>query len=172
MKQLLVFLLILTGMEISSCDKKPANGNADDVIIENEEIKLVISGEGIAKSLLYKPANIECLKEGSKVPVSVITEERPYQNEIKLAYPTKRTTFKSNSARKNGDKLIIGFELIPWEATINLKITPNYIGFTLEGFNLTVKDYGIAMNEPPISEMWFLQLPVRDLGHYGDWLNV
>ena len=65
---------------------------------------------------------------GKKVPISTITEPRPYQNEVKLAYPNKRTTFKSNSVRKEGDKLIIGYELIPWEATVSVKITPDYIG--------------------------------------------
>ncbi len=134
-------------------------------------MKLVISGDGIAKSLIYKPGNTECLIQGKKVPVSTITEPRPYQNEVKLAYPNKKTTFKSNSVRKEGDKLIIGYELIPWEATVSVKITPDYLAFTLEAFNLT-EDYGISMTEPPISEMWFLRLPVRNLGHWGDWLNV
>lgn len=46
----------------------------------------------------------------------------------------------------------------------------DYIGFTLEKINLTVKDYGINMDEPAISEMWFLQLPVKNRGHFGDWL--
>jgi hypothetical protein len=170
MKQLLLLLLMLTGIIVSSCAGKTTI-SSNDVIIENDEIKLVISQDGIAKSLVYKPGNTECLILGSKVPISAITEERPYQNEIKLAYPTKRTTYKANSIRKEGDKLIIGFELIPWEATVTVKITPNYIGFTLEAFNLT-EDYEIDMTEPPISEMWFLQLPVKKLGHYGDWLNV
>ena len=131
-----------------------------------------MSKEGYAKSLVYKPTSEECLIAGKKIPLCTITQERPYQNEIKLAYPTKETTFKSNSVRREGDKLIVGFELIPWEAVISLKITPVYIGFTIEDFRLTVEDYGISMDEPAISEMWFLQLPVRNRTHYGDWLNV
>jgi hypothetical protein len=153
-----------------SCAEKAAN-NTDDVIIENDQMKLVITGDGIAKSLIYKPGNIECLIQGKKVPVSTITEPRPYQNEVKLAYPNKKTTFKSNSVRKEGDKLVIGYELIPWEATVGVKIASDYLAFTIEAFNLT-EDYGISMTEPPISEMWFLRLPVRNLGHWGDWLNV
>ncbi|MDA0337380.1 MAG: hypothetical protein O2782_19630 [bacterium] len=70
-----------------------------------------------------------------------------------------------------GDTLTFGYELIPWEATVTVKIAEDYVAFTLEAFNLT-EDYGIAMTEPPISEMWFLRLPVRDMGHWGDWLNV
>lgn len=156
---------------IVSCNPgKKSSGN--DVIIENEEFRLAISPEGYAKSLLYKTGNEELLIQGQQVPVCTITQERPYQNEVKLAYPTKETTFRANSARKEGDKLIIGFELIPWEAVIGLKITPSYIGFTIEDFRLTVKDYGIAMDEPAISEAWFMQLPVKNRSHWGDWLNV
>ena len=176
MKRYLLFFLMLTGIAISSCVEKTANvaktnDAAMDVIIENDQMKLVSSGDGLAKSLVYKPGNIECLIQGKKVPVSIITEPRPYQNEVKLAYPNKRTTFKSNRVKKEGDKLIIGYELIPWESTVSVKITADYIAFTLEAFNLT-EPYGITMTEPPISEMWFLRLPVKNLGHWGDWLNV
>jgi hypothetical protein len=170
MKRFLLLLLMLTGILILSfVSKKTTNNN--DVIIENDQIKLVITSDGIAKSLVFKPTNTECLIEGKRVPISTITEPRPYQNEIKLAYPNKKTTFKSNSVRKEGDKLVIGYELIPWEAKVGVKITPDYLAFTIESFNLT-EDYGISMTEPPISEMWFLRLPVRNLGHWGDWLNV
>jgi len=142
-----------------------------DVVIENGHIRLTIAGDGVVRSLVFKPTGTECLVQGKRIPVSTITEPRPYQNEIKLAYPNKRTTFKSNSVRKEGDKLIIGYELIPWEATVSVKTAADYIAFTLEAFSLT-EEYGIEMTEPPISEMWFLRLPVRDLGHWGDWLNV
>jgi hypothetical protein len=156
---------------IVSCN--PGKKSSDnDVIIENEEFRLAISPEGYAKSLLYKPGNEELLIRGQQVPVCTVTQERPYQNEVKLAYPTKETTFRANSVRKEGDKLIIGFELIPWEAVIGLKITPSYIGFTIDDFRLTVRDYGIAMDEPAISEAWFMQLPVKNRSHWGDWLNV
>ncbi len=164
-------LLAVVAVLIFSCKGNEQKSN-DDIVIENDQARLVIAADGIVKSLFHKPSQTECLIPGKKVPVSVITEERPYQNEIKLAYPTRKTSFKANSIRKEGDKIIIGFELIPWEATVRIKITPDYLGFTIEDFKLTVKDYGISLTEPPVSEMWFLQLPVRNLGHYGDWLNV
>jgi hypothetical protein len=170
MKRFFKLLLTLAGIIIiSSCNKNKIIN--EDVIIENDQVKLIIAKDGFAKSLLYKPTNTECLIHGKKIPISTITEPRPYQNEIKLAYPNKKTTFKSNSVRKEGDKLIIGYELIPWEAKVGIKIARDYLAFTIESFNLT-EDYGILMTEPPISEMWFLRLPVRNLGHWGDWLNV
>jgi hypothetical protein len=171
MKSLRLFLPIIAGLLITTCTtNKPVA--EDDIIIENAQYKMIISKDGYAKSLIQKSTLEECLMTGVKIPVCTITQERPYQNEIKLAYPTKETTFRANSVRKEGNKLIVGFELIPWEAVIGLKITPGYIGFTIEDFKLTVEDYGIAMDEPAISEMWFLQLPVRNRTHYGDWLNV
>ena len=142
-----------------------------DVVIENKQMKLVITSGGLVKNLVFKPTHTECLIQGKRVPLSTITEPRPYQNEIKLAYPSKRTTFNCNAVRREGDKLILGYDLIPWEATVCVKTAADYIAFTLEAFNLT-EAYGITMTEPPISEMWFLRLPVRDLGHWGDWLNV
>jgi hypothetical protein len=168
-----IFTLLMLSMSIFlvTCTNDGMD-NPEDIIIENDQFKLVIGKNGISKSLVYKPGNIECLIEGKKVPISTITEPRPYQNEIKLAYPNQETTFKSNAIRMEGDKLIIGYELIPWEAIVSVKINPDYIGFTIEGFNLTIENYGITMTEPPISDMMFLRLPVKNLGHYGDLLNV
>ncbi len=170
MNRFQLLFLVLAGILIASCGDNKTTG-VDDVVIENDEIRLIISSDGLAKSLIHKPSGMECLTGNKRVPVSTITEPRPYQNEVKLAYPNKKTTFKSNSVRKEGDKLIIGYELIPWEATVRIKTSPDYLAFTMEAFNLT-EDYGITMTEPPISEMCFLRLPVRNLGHWGDWLNV
>lgn len=170
MKRFQLLLLAVAGILICSCGNK-TTVRPDDILIENDEIRLVISQDGIAKSLFHKPTGTECLISNKKIPISTITEPRPYQNEVKLAYPNKKTIFKSNRVRKDGDKLIIGYELIPWEATLSIKPAADYIAFTLDAFNLT-EDYGITMTEPPISEMWFLRLPVKNLGHWGDWLNV
>ncbi len=171
MKRSFIPLLSALCVFIMFSDGSMAYG-AENVTIENDRIKLTISSDGIATSLVCKPTGAECLMQGVNIPICTLTQERPYQNEIKLAYPTKETTFKANSVRRDGDTLIVGFELIPWEAIIHITTTPVYIGFRLDDFRLNVSDYGINMTEPPVSEMWFLQLPVRERGHYGDWLNV
>ncbi len=98
MKLPLPFLILIPAI-ILSCSR-PGQKINDDITIENEDFRLAISPEGFAKSLTYKPSNTECLIKDKKIPFSTITEERPYQNEVKLAYPTKKTTFKSNSIRK------------------------------------------------------------------------
>ncbi len=170
MRRLYILLQGLAFTCLLSCTGGSQN-DLNNIIIENDQMKLVISADGYAKSLVCKATGTECLVQGKKTALSTITEPRPYQNEVKLAYPNKKTTFKSNRIRKEGDKLIIGYELIPWESTVKINTKPDYIAFTLEAFNLT-EDYGITMTEPPISEMWFLRLPVKNLGHWGDWLNV
>jgi len=66
MKRFLFLLLMLAGIIISSCADKTTVSN-NDVVIENDEIKLVISQDGIVKSLMHKPTNTECLIQGKKM---------------------------------------------------------------------------------------------------------
>ena len=40
-----------------------------DVIIENSEMKLILTDEGKAKSLVHKPSGTECLSGGGYEPV-------------------------------------------------------------------------------------------------------
>ena len=102
-----------------------------EIVIENNLFKLVISSDCCAKSLIFKPLNEECLYIDKKFPIFSITEKRPFNNEIKLAHPNKRTTFNANKVRREDDKLIIGFELILFEAVVKIKETPEYISFEL-----------------------------------------
>ena len=172
MKRLyILFLITMISVIFISCtnNKKDNMGN---IVIENEQIKLIIANNGIVENLLFKPTNEECLVKGKNISISSITQARPWNNEIKLAYPNKEMTFQANSVRREGDKLIVGYELIPYEAVIKLKITSKYIRFSLEDFIVEDNDYRIRISEPPVSEMWFLQLPVRDRTHFGEWLNV
>lgn len=146
----------------------------EDIVIENNQVQLTIGSNGVAKSLLYKPTHEECLLAGDSIPIFSVTQERPYHNEIKLAHPNKRMTFKANSIRREEDKLIIGFELVPYDAVIRINETPDYIGFTFEDFRVhpnVYPDY-LKMTPPPASEICFLQLPVRNRKNFGEWLNV
>lgn len=151
-----------------------AANNEEDIVIENEQVRLVFGSNGIAKSLVYKPSGEECLDLRDETPVFSVTQERPYHNEIKLAYPNKRMTFKANSVRREGDKLIVGFDLVPYDAVIRIKETPDYIGFTFEDFMVHPNVYPgyLKITPPPATEICFLQLPVRNREHFGEWLNV
>ena len=65
------------------------------IIIENKELCLTLGEDCIAKSLVCKKTGEECLMQGENLPLFSLTEDRPYNNEIKLAHPNKRTTFQA-----------------------------------------------------------------------------
>ena len=142
----------------------------NDIVIENDALRLIIGPNAIAKSLMCKSTDEECLIKNTSIPISTITQERPYQNEVKLAYPNEEITFKANSIKQEGDKLVVGYELIPYKAVIRVKMKAEYLEFTLEDF--IMQGYRIDIKEPPVWHMWFLQLPVRKRTYFGDWLKV
>ena len=144
-----------------------------DIIIENARFRLVVGCDCVAKSLICKDNGIELLMPGVKLPLFSLTEARPFHNEIKLAHPNKRTTFWANSLRREGDKLIVGFEVLRFEAVVSLKTTPAYVAFTLEDFVITKRSFGnLCMDLPPVEEFCLLQLPIANRKYFGEWLNV
>ena len=144
-----------------------------DIVIENEELRLVVGEDCIVKSLVHKATGEECLVTGEDIPLFTVTQERPFNNEVKLAHPNKRTTCWGNRLRREGDKLIIGFEITPYEAVVAIKERPRYIGFTLSDFIVHPTDYpGLRMSPPPVAEFRLLQLPVKNRERFGEWLNV
>ena len=150
------------------------NTNSNDIVIENEQFKLTIGSDAITKSLILKSTNEECLMPGEKIAIFSVTQERPYHNEIKLAHPNKKTTFQANAIHREGDRLIVGFELVPWEAVIQIKETSAYVGFSFECFKVDPDDYPeyLKITPPPATELRLLQLPVRSRKYFGEWLNV
>ena len=74
--------------------------NSQDIILENQQMRFVIGNNGIAKSLIYRPTGEECLVQGQNISVFSVTQERPFHNEIKLAYPTKMMTFNAESVEQ------------------------------------------------------------------------
>ena len=148
----------------------------NDIIIENALLRLVIGSDCTAKSLVHKPTGEECLAEGIVLPLFSVTQDRPFNNEIKLSYPCKAMTFPANRVRREGDKLIVGFDIIHYEAIVKIVEAPQYIGVSLEGF-ANYEDahigYGsLCMDAPPAVQFRLMQLAVRSRKNFGDWLNV
>ncbi len=145
---------------------------AGTIVLENTEMRLLISPGGHAQSLIHKPTGQECLIKNTGNPMFNVTQYRPYDNELQLAYPAKITHFSPDRVRREGDKLIVSFALVGYEATIGVKVTDAYIGFRLE--SLTYKGYTSLRPKikTPIDETLFVQLPVRDRKNLGEWLNV
>ncbi|NLO35870.1 MAG: hypothetical protein GX112_05890 [Clostridiaceae bacterium] len=144
-----------------------------ELILENDQLRLVVGADCLAKSLVHKPTGEECLVAGEEIALFSVTQERPFNNEVKLAHPNKRTTFQANRLRREGDQLIVGFEITPFEAVIAVREAPEYIAFNLTDFIVHPADYGgLVMSPPPVAELRLLQLPVRNRDHFGEWLNV
>lgn len=67
------------------------------IILENSSFRLEIGPDCIAKSLVIKATGEECLKQGENISLFSVTQERPFNNEMKLAHPNKRTTFQQTA---------------------------------------------------------------------------
>ena len=74
---------------------------------------------------------------------------------------------------ENG-RLIVGFELLDFEAAVDVKITSNYIVFTLVDFIVKPDSFGIGVVPmvPPVSEFRLVQLSLAPRKRFGEWLNV
>lgn len=144
-----------------------------EILIENDIFCLIVDYNCIVKSLIFKPTSEECLALNENMALFSITQERPYNNENKLMHMNKRTTYQANRVRREGDILIVGFENIPYEAIVEIKEMPMYIGLTLVDFIVHPTDYqDLKMSLPPVAEFRILQLPICDREHFGEWLNV
>lgn len=143
-----------------------------DIIIENSCFKLVIDERCCAKSLVCKETGIECLDTDVSVPFFSITEERPYNNEIKLAYMNKRTVFEANSIEKNGDILTVGFDLLLFTANVKVTVRDDHVSFELVSFNADIKDFPQPMDFPPVEAFRLASLPIKKSVDFGQWLNV
>lgn len=142
------------------------------IIIENSNLSLKLSDRCKVESLYSKKTGEEFIKSPCDLPFFSVTEDRPYNNEIKLTYMNKETTFSANRVRREGDKLIVGFELVKFEAVVELSIKDDYVAFTLVDFLAQAKDFPGPMNFPPVSKFRLVQLPLDRSLPYGLWLNV
>ena len=147
--------------------------STSNIFFENKHFTLTLGTDCIVKSLKLKATGEELLIQGEETALFSLTEDRPYNNEIKLAHPNKRTTFEANRVRMEDDHLIVGFELVTFEAVVDYTITDDYMAFTLADFRIKPSDFDyLAMTPPPVTEFRLLQLPIRQRAHFGEWLSV
>ena len=147
-----------------------------DITVDTKTFTLTIGDDAAAKSLVVKATGEECLDARDRVPLFSSTQIRPFNNEIKLMHPNKRTTYPANRVRREGDRLIVGFRLAPYEAVVKVTEADGYALFELVDFisnNKDEKQYGgLYMDVPPVAEFRVLQLPVKERANFGEWLNV
>ena len=144
-----------------------------DVVLENARMRLEVGDDAVVKSLRVKPGGEECVDATERLPLFSVTQDRPFNNEIKLTYPNTQTTYPANSVRRVGDELIVGFEIAPYEARVKVHEAVDYLLFELTGFIVEKEDYGgLRMTTPPVKSFRLVQLPVKNRENFGDWLNV
>ena len=142
-------------------------------LIENDIFSLCLGKNAVAKSLRLKQTDEELLATDSNIPLFSVTQERPYNNEIKLIHLNKKTEFLANRVSMENGKLIIGFDVAPYEAVVEINIAPTYIAFTLEGFRVAPEHYeGILTDTPPVLSFRIVSLPIREKKCFGEWLNA
>ena len=174
MKRIAYLLFFWSSILLVAYAQGSQQDSGNDIVIENNQFKLIIGNNAVTKSLTLKSTGEECLMQDENISFFAVTQERPYHNEIKLAHPNKRTTFQADTLYWENNKLIVGFELVPYQAVIKVKETAAYVGFTLDGFIVppgTYPDY-LKITPPPATELHLLQLPIRDHAYFGEWLNV
>ena len=143
------------------------------VVLETSAFRLTIGADATARSLVIKANGEECLDAREGLPLFSVTQDRPYNNEHKLTYPNAQTTYPANSVRREGDELIVGFELAPYEARVKVREGAGHLLFELAGFIVRPKGFGsLKMTLPPVKSFRMVQLPVKDRRNFGDWLNV
>ena len=144
-----------------------------DVTVGNSKFTLTIGDDAVPKSLVVKATGEEMLAPARGRPLFSVTQERPFNNEVKLSYPNARTTYRAKSVKREGDVLRIAFEQAQYEALVKVQETDSYVAFTLTGFDKARDAYSyLKLDCPPASEFRLLELPVRTRPHLGEWLNV
>ena len=146
---------------------------AGDIEFANKAFRLVVGEDASVKSLKLAANGEECVEAREGTPFFTVTQDRPFNNEIKLAHMNKRTTYRANRIRKEGKNLVVGFELAPYEAVVSVNVKPSYMEFKLERFIVDPEDYGdLKMDTPPVASFRVLQVPVRNRENFGDWINA
>ena len=145
-----------------------------DVKLETQVFCLTVGDDAKVKSLVIKANGREMVDTRDGVALFAVAQERPYNNEIKLAHPNKRTVYPANSLRLENGRLRVGFKTVPYGAYVSVRRGRGYLAFTLDGFDCQPEfQYeSLAMDTPPTSEFRIAQLPLKDRANFGDWLNV
>ena len=161
-------------LALCTCIGTVACAQSDSIVLENATFRFEVGTNAIVRSLVVKATSEECLSNAEPQPLFTATQDRPFNNEIKLIYPNKRKTYHATSLRRDGDELVVGFAHKMYEARIALRITDRYIAFKLVDLpSDRAKTYKyLKMDIPPVASFRVLQLPVANRRNFGDWLNA
>ncbi len=159
-------------MAADSQQRGADRSGAPDVVIENAAFRLVIGGDGIARSLVEKQSGQECLAD-SHTPAFSMTQYAPLAGQLILLWPADAKTLDAREVRREGDLLVVSFAGVPHQVAIRLKVTAGYMAFTVEQARTKGQGWRPSdLDKTPIEDLVFLQLPIRERKHFGQWLNV
>ena len=150
----------------------PLSAAMPDVTVENASFRLVLSGDGYAKSLVDKASGDECLAAGVRVPFARLRQDRPYDNELHLIHPAKPMWFASDRIERKGDLLEIGFADEYHIMKVRLTVTGDYVLFVPEGTDYVVTDDFGVKRRTELDGVEFVRLPVRNRARFGACANV
>ena len=150
------------------------------IVIENRHFTLTVGKNALAESLILKSNGRELLDKSAPIPVFSLMENRPFNNEIKLMYPNKRTAFGAKSVELVDGRIRVYFELVTFGAWVDVEIEDEYVIFRLGDFIITATDFEVVpgaghklnMDVPPVQEFRLLSLSVKRMKNFGQWLNV
>lgn len=163
--------LLLAFLAVLPLSGQPGRAEEQRIVIENPLFRLVLSHDGYAASLWSKAAEEECLVPDARVPFCSVKQYRPYDNENFLMYPAKPRSFPSRSIRYENGKLYVEFDGTYDIAVISVKVAETYIAFNLERIDYRIESIGVK-RRTEIDELAIAVLPVKNRGHFGEWLNV
>ncbi|MBO5040861.1 MAG: hypothetical protein J6D09_07170 [Clostridia bacterium] len=164
---------------MSNVEKMYSNPDGS-IVIENKHFCLTIGKNALADSLVLKKNGRELLDKSASIPVFSIMENRPYNNEIKLMYPNKRTVFGAKSVELVDGRIKVYFDLLTFGAWVDVDVEDEYVIFRLGGFIITETDFEsvpgcgfkLNMDVPPVQEFRLLSLSLKRMENFGQWLNV
>ncbi len=150
------------------------------IVIENRHFTLTVGKNALAEGLILKKNGRDLLDKSAPIPVFSLMENRPFNNEIKLMYPNKRTVFGAKSVELVDGRIRVYFDLVSFGAWVDVEIEDEYVIFRLGDFIITATDfemvpgagYKLNMDVPPVQEFRLLSLSVKRMKNFGQWLNV
>ncbi len=160
--------------------KRIYSGQNGSIIIENRHFCLKVGKNARAESLVLKKNGRELIDKSAPIPIFSITEKRPYNNEIKLMYPNKRSVFGAKSIELVDGRIRVYFDLVSFGAWVDVDVEDEYVVFRLSDFIITDSDFEVVagtgrklnMDVPPVEEFRLLSLSVKRMERFGEWLNV
>ena len=166
--------LLVAGGTFAAC--AAVDATSEDVVIETPQFQLTVGPDARPKSLVVRSSGEECLEVTGSESLFSVTQDRPFNNENKLAHPNRRTTYPANRLRREGDLLHVGFETAAYEAIVRVRTGTGYAAFELVDFKCDPQDRRqyprLKMDTPPVDVFRVAQLPIRNRAQFGEWVNA